>query len=300
MFLREGFARASVDSIAAQAGVSKRTIYNHYGDKENLFLSVIGDTYDALISGVVDLMDKYLADLPDDRVEAGIVEFARAIAMFAARTPRRSAMIRLMMAEAPYFPALREVQARPRSITGAIAERLTKLAARGLLDVPEPVEAANHLFALTMGQINNRTLWGALPVTDDEINRMATSGAQAFLRAYRPRLGTGFAARSGVAQCALGILDAVRQQFLGPRQLDGPGQQLRRVVGMPGGQLDLAERHQRARQVARLTETLAQVERYLQVPHAPRPAARPRSRSRSRGAGAPRSAGTGRPACPGR
>jgi hypothetical protein len=29
-------------------------------------------------------------------------------------------------------------------------------------------------------------LWGALPVTDDEINRMATSGAQAFLRAYRP------------------------------------------------------------------------------------------------------------------
>jgi TetR/AcrR family transcriptional repressor of mexJK operon len=186
VFLREGFARASVDSIAAEAGVSKRTIYNHYGDKENLFLSVIGDTYDALISGVVDLMDKYLADLPDDQVEAGIVGFSRAIAMFAARTPRRSAMIRLMMAEAPYFPALREVQARPRSITGAIAERLTKLAARGLLDVPEPVEAANHLFALTMGQINNRTLWGALPVTDDEINRMATSGAQAFLRAYRP------------------------------------------------------------------------------------------------------------------
>ena len=187
VFLREGFARASVDAIAAEAGVSKRTIYNHYGDKENLFLSVIADTYDALIGGVVDLMDKYLADLPDDQVEAGIVEFSCAIAMFAARTPRRSAMIRLMMAEAPYFPALREVQARPRSITGAIAERLTKLAARGLLDVPEPVEASNHLFALTMGQINNRTLWGALPVTDDEINRMATSGAEAFLRAYRPR-----------------------------------------------------------------------------------------------------------------
>jgi len=167
--------------------VSKRTIYNHYGDKETLFLSVIGDTYDALIGGVVDLMDKYLTDLPDDQVEAGIVGFSRAIAMFAARTPRRSAMIRLMMAEAPYFPALRAVQARPRSITAAIAERLIKLAARGLLDVPEPVEAANHLFALTMGQINNRTLWGALPVTDDEITAMATSGGHAFLRAYRPR-----------------------------------------------------------------------------------------------------------------
>jgi AcrR family transcriptional regulator len=186
VFLREGFARASVDAIAAEAGVSKRTIYNHYADKETLFLSVIGDTYDGLIGGVVDLMDKYLTDLPDDQAETGIVEFSRAIAMFAARAPRRSAMIRLMMTEAPYFPALRDVQARPRSITGAIAERLVKLDARGLLDVPEPIEAANHLFALTMGQINNRTLWGALPVTDDEITRMATSGARAFLRAYRP------------------------------------------------------------------------------------------------------------------
>ena len=91
------------------------------------------------------------------------------------------------MSEAPYFPELREVQMRPRSVTGAIAERLTRLAARGLLDVPEPEEAANHLFALTMGQMNNRSLFGALPLSDEEIRRMASSGARAFLRAYRPR-----------------------------------------------------------------------------------------------------------------
>src|SRR5215475_859122 len=140
LFLRDGYARTSVDAIAAEAGVSKRTVYNHYGDKENLFLSVIGDTYDAMIGTVVDLMDKHLTDLPDDQVEAGILEFSRELAMFAARAPQRSAMIRLMMAEAPHFPALRAVQMRPRSITGAIAERLTRLNARGLLDVPEPVE----------------------------------------------------------------------------------------------------------------------------------------------------------------
>ena len=187
LFLRDGFARTSVDAIAAAAGVSKRTIYNHYGDKETLFLSVIGDTYDSMIGTVEDLMDKYLTDLPDDEVEAGITTFSREVAMFAARAPQRSAMIRLMMAEAPHFPPLRVVQMRPRSITGAIAERLIRLAARGLLDVPEPTEAANHLFALTMGQMNNRTLFGALPLSDAEITAMATSGAQAFLRAYRPR-----------------------------------------------------------------------------------------------------------------
>lgn len=187
LFLRDGYARTSVDAIAEEAGVSKRTIYNHYGDKENLFLSVVADTYGSMIGAFVSLIEKYLTDIPDGEVEQSIISFAREIAQLAARSPQRSAMIRLMMAEAPHFPELVTVQMRPRGITGAIAARLTRLSARGLLEVPEPEEAANHLFALTMGQMNNRTLFGALPVADEEVTRMATSGARAFLRAYLPR-----------------------------------------------------------------------------------------------------------------
>lgn len=187
LFLRDGFARTSVDAIADEAGVSKRTIYNHYGDKENLFLSVIGDTYDSMIAVVVGLIDQYLTDVADDALEQNIIGFARDAALMAARSSDRSAMIRLMMSEATHFPELAVVQMRPRGITAVIAERLTRLAERGLLEVPEPEEAANHLFALTMGQMNNRSLFGALPLTDDEIRRMATSGARAFLRAYLPR-----------------------------------------------------------------------------------------------------------------
>jgi len=187
LFARDGFARTSVDAIADEAGVSKRTIYNHYGDKENLFLSVVGDTYDSMISLVVGFMDEYLTDVPGDAVEERITSFACKAAMMAFRSPERAALIRLMMTEAPYFPELQAVQMRPRSITGAIAERLTRLDARGLLDVPDADEAANHLFALTMGQMNNRSLFGALPLTDAEVRRMATSGARAFVRAYQVR-----------------------------------------------------------------------------------------------------------------
>lgn len=187
LFLRDGFERVSVDAIAAEAGVSKRTIYNHYGDKESLFLSVIEDTFNSMIGAFVGLMDKYLTDLPDDGVEDGIISFSREIALLAVRLPDRSAIIRLMMAEAPHFPALMAVQMRPRGITSAIADRLARLDARGLLDVPEPQDAASHLFALTMGQLNNRSMYGAIKLSEDEVTRMATSGARAFLRAYRPR-----------------------------------------------------------------------------------------------------------------
>jgi TetR/AcrR family transcriptional regulator, mexJK operon transcriptional repressor len=187
LFLRDGFERTSVDAIAEEARVSKRTIYNHYGDKENLFLSVIGDTYKAMIAVFAQLVDQHLTDVRADAVEENIVAFGCDVALMAARSPDRTAMIRLMMSEAIHFPELQVVQMRPRGITAVIAERLTTLSARGLLEVPEPEEAANHLFSLTMGQINNRSLFGAIPLTDAEIRRMATSGARAFLRAYLPR-----------------------------------------------------------------------------------------------------------------
>jgi TetR/AcrR family transcriptional regulator, mexJK operon transcriptional repressor len=189
LFVRTGFARTSVDAIAEEAGVSKRTIYNHYGDKEHLFLSVVGDMYEAMIGIVVGLMDNYLTDVPDDAVEERIIGFACELALFAARSSDRSALLRLVMAEGPHFPELQAVQMRPRSITGAIAERLTTLHRRGLLDAPEPEDAASHLFSLTMGQVNNRSMFGVLPLTDEEVRKMVTSGARAFLRAYLPRPG---------------------------------------------------------------------------------------------------------------
>jgi len=187
LFLRDGFERTSVDSIAEEARVSKRTIYNHYGDKENLFLSVIGDAYDTLLAAFGQLIDQHLADVPGDAVAANIIAFACDAALAAARSSDRAAVLRLMISEAGHFPELRVLQKQPRGIRWAIAERLTGLAARGLLDISEPEEAADHLFSLTMGSVNNRSLFGAWQLSDDEIRRMATSGARAFLRAYLPR-----------------------------------------------------------------------------------------------------------------
>ena len=39
VFGRDGYTRATVDAIAREAGVSKKTIYNHFDDKEALFLT---------------------------------------------------------------------------------------------------------------------------------------------------------------------------------------------------------------------------------------------------------------------
>ena len=41
LFIQSGFDGTSMDQIATEAGVSKLTVYSHFGDKESLFLSLI-------------------------------------------------------------------------------------------------------------------------------------------------------------------------------------------------------------------------------------------------------------------
>jgi len=51
-FDAHGFERASVDAIAADAGVSKMTIYSNFASKEGLFEAVIRDRTDGVIGGL--------------------------------------------------------------------------------------------------------------------------------------------------------------------------------------------------------------------------------------------------------
>src|SRR5512141_2134782 len=41
VFAEQGYERASVDQIAARAGVSKATVYNHFREKRALFVAAV-------------------------------------------------------------------------------------------------------------------------------------------------------------------------------------------------------------------------------------------------------------------
>jgi TetR/AcrR family transcriptional regulator, regulator of autoinduction and epiphytic fitness len=43
VFISMGYELASMDKIAETAGVSKRTVYNHFSSKENLFQAIVND-----------------------------------------------------------------------------------------------------------------------------------------------------------------------------------------------------------------------------------------------------------------
>ena len=43
LFLSDGFAKTSMDSVAKHSGVSKQTVYSHFANKDDLFAAVITD-----------------------------------------------------------------------------------------------------------------------------------------------------------------------------------------------------------------------------------------------------------------
>jgi TetR/AcrR family transcriptional regulator, mexJK operon transcriptional repressor len=181
LFASDGYERTSVDAIAAEAGVSKRTVYSHYGDKENLFLSVVRETYEAMLNRITEIVDRTSWD---GELLSALTSCVTEVTRSIVRAPERSTLVRLLITEAPHFPALIDLL-HSREIAPLIAPSLTRLAAAGRLAAADPAQAAEHLAALTFGQVSNRSLLGTVPLTEDETSRLLTGGVQAFLRAYR-------------------------------------------------------------------------------------------------------------------
>jgi TetR/AcrR family transcriptional regulator, mexJK operon transcriptional repressor len=198
LFLRDGYERTSVDAIAAEAGVSKRTIYNRYTDKENLFRSVLRDCFATMLATFRRIADAHFAEGSGPSrsgapardsidVERDLTAFVREAALTLTMAPERLALVRLILTEAPYFPALAREEAGQMSMHATLARVLTRLAQAGWLELTDPDEAAEHLFALTFAQAGNRSMFQGEPLSEPEVDRIVTSGVRVFLRAYGTR-----------------------------------------------------------------------------------------------------------------
>src|SRR5262249_40817761 len=65
-FITKGYDRATMDDIAAAAGVSKQTVYKHFADKEGLFAEIVLGTT-ARLSTLVTLITDPLGTTTDLR-----------------------------------------------------------------------------------------------------------------------------------------------------------------------------------------------------------------------------------------
>ncbi len=183
VFCRDGFASASLELIAAEAGVSRQTIYNHYGDKEKLFVAVVKDMTERANAGLF----ATLASFPDNPadIEAELLEFATRLARNCMCNGDCIALRKLIQAEGQRYPELfapwRELG--PERAWAAIAARFAKLHHAGYLDIDNPDIAARQFQALVNADLYIGPLLGDKP-SEAQIRSAAAVAVRTFLKAY--------------------------------------------------------------------------------------------------------------------
>ena len=184
VFGRDGYSRASIDAIAAEACVSTRTLYNHFESKQQLFVSVLETSAAQVADGFVANVGRGVSD---DDLEGDLIAIGRALIAQQTDFPEHFAMVRQILPEAPHFPpGVLEAwqEAGPRRVEHEVARRLEQLAERDLLRVEDPAQAAVHLIALTAFPITTRARYGEPALTKRETTRIITEGVRVFLHGY--------------------------------------------------------------------------------------------------------------------
>jgi AcrR family transcriptional regulator len=153
-FYLHGFERASVDAIAAEAGVSKMTIYSNFGSKEGLFEALVQDGTDRVMGGSagVEAMDPM-------QPRKALLEVGK---QFLALTREEHTLgkFRSLYGAASAQPEACRAFYRqgPERLTGELAAYLRRANDAGTLKVKNPRLAASLFLAMFLGDGHMRGL----------------------------------------------------------------------------------------------------------------------------------------------
>ncbi|HEY2707798.1 MAG TPA: TetR/AcrR family transcriptional regulator [Caulobacteraceae bacterium] len=170
---------APLDEVARRAGVSKQTIYNHYGSKGDLVRALI-ERRSRLISSPFEAPGAEL------NPEATLAAYARQL-LQTIMMDRGVALFRLLIAGGD--PELVR-QVLPNGFAGArsmLTEFLQREADAGRLAIADAAEASEFFAGMVVAHRHVENLLGlAQDLTEDRLDHVAREAARRFVRAYAP------------------------------------------------------------------------------------------------------------------
>jgi TetR/AcrR family transcriptional repressor of mexJK operon len=154
VFLGSGFEGASMDAIAAAAGVSKMTVYRYFHGKEELFAGVITELCERIIEDDLELM-------LERRPEEALRGFARKV-MTILFAPDTIELHRIVISESRRFPALGRLFYRsgPEACIAMLAAYFERHKGRRTLNLRNPRRSAEEFLELLRGYAHLRVLLG--------------------------------------------------------------------------------------------------------------------------------------------
>jgi AcrR family transcriptional regulator len=180
LFTEQGYDGTSVDDIAEAAGVSKQTVYSHFGNKERLFgVAVSEKCRDSGVDG--DMIDH---DAPPEELIPQIAR--RFVALI--RSPEALRVYAICVSSTESHPRIAELfyLHGPKQTVDVLADYLRHQADAGRLAVEDADAAAWQFFCMLKGEAHMRAQFGLAPVPAEEEEAYIDRCVDMFLRAYAP------------------------------------------------------------------------------------------------------------------
>ncbi|MCL1068707.1 TetR/AcrR family transcriptional regulator [Shewanella olleyana] len=180
LFCVQGFPNTSMDLVAKKAGVSKQTVYSHFGSKDELFIAAIESKC---------VVHQLTGNLLDDAANA-----EQTIRMFAQQfgelivSDEVLAVFKTCLAHAETHPDLSKLyyEAGPKHVLGLLSDYLSKVNQHNEFYFANPHDSAVRLCLMLFGELKLRSELGIdvaelLPKRQAYIDETATL----FLNAHR-------------------------------------------------------------------------------------------------------------------
>jgi TetR/AcrR family transcriptional repressor of mexJK operon len=182
-FLKDGYGPVSIEMVAREARVSKRTLYQRFANKAELFTSVVHRIVERLRP------KNDASFFEGDDLEKILLRLARFI-LDATLTPDALALHRIIMAESMRFPELAGAVSQGNAGAEAvqrIGALLEREKAGGRISVPNTGFAAAQFLFMIIAIPQRRALGMGEPMSGAERNAWAGSTVTLFLNGCRRR-----------------------------------------------------------------------------------------------------------------
>ena len=177
--LAERGVSVSMDEIARRAGVSKQTVYNHFGSKADL-VRIMAERRVHEITAPLGLPGA------KENPEEALAGYAR-ILLDAVFQTKGAGLFRTAILHAPEMPDVARAlwEAGPKASRARLAEFLALETKAGRLFCPDAAEAAEFFSGMVVASYQTAQLLGIEVNLDHaRIERIATEAARRFIRAY--------------------------------------------------------------------------------------------------------------------
>ena len=183
LFVSQGFERVSMDQIATEAGVSKLTVYSHFGDKDSLFTEAVRAHCEEGMPTTL-----FVAE-PDTPVRERLIAIGNAFFSMI-MTPEAIAGHRILCSPQIATSSMPAAfwEAGPQRVLQAFTELLERRIAAGDLDIDDTDRAAAQFFTLLKGEAHAKAVFGYCCGRRQETpEEHVDAVVELFLRAYARR-----------------------------------------------------------------------------------------------------------------